>query len=44
MKEVAAGTDCGLTITRHNDFQVGDEIECFSVAYEARQIVLENTR
>ena len=42
--EVMAGSDCGLTISRHSDFQPGDEVECFQLKFEAKQISMDSFR
>jgi translation initiation factor IF-2 len=32
VNEVKAGTECGIRLDNFNDYQPGDEIECFEVS------------
>ena len=32
---VAAGLECGLSLSGFNEFEAGDEIECFKVCMES---------
>ena len=38
VEEVQSGSECGLSISRHRDFQEGDEIECLEIGYDSRVI------
>ena len=36
--EVKAGTECGISVKEFNDFQIGDNIEVFSVEEIAQSL------
>ncbi|HET8570181.1 MAG TPA: translation initiation factor IF-2 [Candidatus Limnocylindria bacterium] len=36
VREVAAGFECGMTLDGHNDIQVGDVIECYTIEAQPR--------
>ena len=38
VREVKAGTECGMAVESYSDIQVGDQIECFEVEEVARSL------
>ena len=37
-----SGTECGIAFTNFKQFQEGDEVECYKVAYQVKEMVVES--
>jgi len=38
VKEVQAGTECGIGVKQYNDIRAGDQVECFERVEVAREL------